>query len=162
MPVLSIVKLQDGIRQIDREKAAAALRDQKFLLDAPQSPHVVLRPSAPSVKDRGWLDFEGGTWSLSANPNVDFAQWGTVDSVGYINFWLRKLIPGAMYVLMIDVSMYPGSVPNQSFLIKASDGQQSLVPAVGKNLSETQVLLAVFKASADNSIVSLQSPNLPM
>jgi hypothetical protein len=153
VPVFSIVKLQDGVRQIDREKAVAALRDQKFLLDAPQSPHLVLRPSAPSVKDRGWLVFEGGTWSVYADPNNDFAAWNRI-SMGWIEVWLKKLIPGAMYVVMIDVSSYTGSTPNPSFLIRTSDGQKSYVSAPG-GFSEAQVLLVVIKPSSDMSWVTV-------
>jgi hypothetical protein len=108
------VLLAREARQPDRRMISDVLRQQEIHYDVEAEPHVVLRPSAPWVEARGWLDFVGG-WHYYAQPPGDSAWWNssiapTGSGEMYVN--LINLTPSAMYLVAIDVSCsYDGPNP---------------------------------------------------
>jgi hypothetical protein len=157
MPEYTLIKLPQEARQLDLLTVSEVLRQQDVLFDIKREAHLVLRPSVPWVKDRGWLNFIGN-WHYFAQPPGDNASWVRAigpSSAGKMEVWIAGLTPGSTYLVTIDAGCMVGG-PNPAFDVGASDAARALVSA----LPPDQVLLNVIKPSMTMSLVTVEPHDL--
>ncbi len=141
----------------NRSKIATVLKANKILGVLGES-YALLRPSAPSVEDRGWLEFLSYRWTYFSKPPHDYAVW-KIDQASTpswaalrFNIWLVGLTAGARYIAAIDVSASPYGNASPIYEIRSSDAAPAVTSAKG-----SRTLLVEIKPDSTGSLIYVEA-----